>query len=78
MTTPIDPSRCPLCGGANQCAMEIARATGGQPGTCWCAGVDFPAELLARVPADARHQACICAACAASQASLAAASSGRA
>jgi C4-type Zn-finger protein len=24
----LDPSRCPLCGQSNQCAMEIQRVTG--------------------------------------------------
>ena len=65
MTLQIDPTRCPLCGGANRCAMEIARESGERAGACWCAGVDFTAELLAFVPADARNKACICAACAA-------------
>lgn len=60
-----DPRRCPLCGRANQCAMEIARATGQPPGPCWCTQVDFSADLLARLPQQARGQACICRGCAA-------------
>lgn len=44
--------------------MEIARAAGTAPGDCWCTQVDFSAELLARVPAAAVGQACICADCA--------------
>jgi hypothetical protein len=64
-TTPPDPSVCPLCGQRNRCAMEAAREAGTAPGPCWCSEVDFGAELLARVPAAAQGQACICAACAA-------------
>jgi len=53
---------CPLCGGANACAM----AAGGADGSpCWCVAATFGDALLARVPAAARGRACICAACAA-------------
>jgi hypothetical protein len=45
--------------------MEIERETGVKQTACWCTQVDFSADLLARVPAKARNQACICAACAA-------------
>ncbi len=62
--TPVDPSRCPLCGQPNRCAMEAARLSGTPAGPCWCTQVDFSADLLARVPAPARNLACICAACA--------------
>jgi hypothetical protein len=44
--------------------METARETGAAPQPCWCTQVDFSAELLARVPADAQRLACICPACA--------------
>jgi hypothetical protein len=60
-----DPSRCPLCGEVNRCAIEIARETGQPPSPCWCMEADFSAELLARVPAEKRRLACICARCAA-------------
>ena len=30
---------------------------------CWCTQVKFSAELLQRVPQEARHKACICQAC---------------
>ncbi|MES3001948.1 MAG: cysteine-rich CWC family protein [Pseudomonadota bacterium] len=63
----VDPSRCPLCGEPNRCAMEIERETGAKQQTCWCTQVDFTADLLARVPAPARNQACICAVCAATR-----------
>ncbi|HKB55779.1 MAG TPA: cysteine-rich CWC family protein [Ramlibacter sp.] len=65
MKARIDPTRCPICGQPNQCANEIARATGLPQSACWCTGVDFASELLARVPAAAKRLACICAACAA-------------
>ncbi len=61
----VDPTRCPLCGQPNQCANEVRRATGTDPGPCWCVQMDFSADLLARVPAEAQRKACICAACAA-------------
>ncbi len=60
-----DPTRCPLCGQPNRCAMEIERETGVKQGPCWCVSVDFTPALLAQVPAEAKDQACICAACAA-------------
>ncbi|MDB5750932.1 MAG: cysteine-rich family protein [Ramlibacter sp.] len=44
--------------------MELERETGVKQPACWCADVDFSAQLLARVPAATRRQACICAACA--------------
>ena len=62
-TTPTDPTRCPLCGGDNRCAMEQARATGQAQPPCWCTTQRFPAELLARLPAEAAGKACICAGC---------------
>ncbi len=63
-----DPRLCPLCGQANACAMELQRATGQPQGPCWCTQVGFSAELLARVPAQARRAACICRRCAESPA----------
>jgi len=60
----VDPTRCPLCGEANQCAMEVQRATGTPQPPCWCTQVDFSADLLAQVPAQAQGKACICERCA--------------
>jgi len=57
-TAPVDPARCPLCGGDNGCGM--ARGAG----NCWCFAADMPAEVLERVPADLRGVACVCDACA--------------
>ncbi len=61
-----NPAHCPLCGQGNRCAMEIEQLTGQKQDACWCTGVSFSAELLARVPAASQHQACICAECVAS------------
>lgn len=58
-----DPTRCPLCGSDNRCAMEIERATGEAQAACWCASQRFAPELLARLPAQARDKACICSHC---------------
>ena len=63
LQTPIDTTRCPLCGGENSCAMEIERATGQAQGACWCVSASFPSDLLARLPTAARDKACICATC---------------
>ena len=60
----IEASRCPLCGRANQCAMEVERATGIQQPPCWCTQANFSEELLEQLPAEALGQACICPACA--------------
>ncbi len=62
--TEIDPSRCPLCGAPNRCAMEAQRRTGQPQGPCWCVNVRFPAALLDQVPPAARGKACVCEACA--------------
>ncbi|MCL1960906.1 MAG: cysteine-rich CWC family protein [Desulfovibrionaceae bacterium] len=64
--TPIDPARCPLCGGPNGCAMAQPPAQNGNaPQPCWCAHASFTPALLERVPPQARRKACICARCAA-------------
>ncbi|HEY1229204.1 MAG TPA: cysteine-rich CWC family protein [Ramlibacter sp.] len=60
-----DPSRCPLCGGPNGCAMETQRRTGEPQPPCWCTRAAFTPDLLSRVPMAARDRACVCAACAA-------------
>lgn len=61
----IDPTRCPLCGAANACAMDIERTTGVAQGPCWCMTAHFDQALRERVPEAARGRACICARCAA-------------
>ncbi|MEY4712481.1 MAG: hypothetical protein RIS88_1931 [Pseudomonadota bacterium] len=60
----VDPERCPLCGGANACAIETQRRTGEAQPACWCTRVTFSAATLARVPPEARNRACLCARCA--------------
>lgn len=55
--------RCPLCGEANLCAIEIERATGVQQPPCWCAKNRFSADLLNKIPEPARGVACLCASC---------------
>jgi hypothetical protein len=66
--TPFDPSRCPLCGGDNRCAMDIERATGQPQPPCWCVTQAFPPALLERLPPQAQGMACICARCVAAHA----------
>ena len=61
---PVDATRCPLCGEANRCAIERERETGEPQGPCWCMRTPIAAEALARIPAEARGLACICAHCA--------------
>jgi len=67
-TTPLDTSRCPLCNGANSCAIALKEATGEAQPTCWCFSTSFSADLLARLPADMQNVACICARCVADDA----------
>ena len=62
--TVTDPTRCPLCGQFNACAMETERASGQPQPPCWCTQVDFSPALLDRLPPEARRQACICRTCA--------------
>ena len=57
-TPAIDPSRCALCGEDSACGMARGAST------CWCSAIKIPEEVLARVPAALRNQACICEACA--------------
>jgi len=58
-----DPTRCPLCGEVNRCAMELERETGQVQPPCWCMGATFTDSLRASVPLDARGLACICSSC---------------
>ncbi len=57
---PIQPDRCPLCGGPNHCQICTRAA---DQGPCWCARVKIPAALLARVPELLRNRACVCRRC---------------
>ncbi|HEX3890486.1 MAG TPA: cysteine-rich CWC family protein, partial [Verrucomicrobiae bacterium] len=49
-----------LCGAANGCQL-CSPAT--YKGSCWCARVEMPDALLARVPENLRNRACICQSC---------------
>ena len=59
----LDPSRCPLCGGDNRCAMEIEKATGQAQPPCWCVGLPVSTERLASLPTELQGQACLCGDC---------------
>jgi hypothetical protein len=59
---PIDPRRCPACGGDNACANPEGRCDAGTP--CWCRDVVFAPALLAALPPAAIGRACVCRACA--------------
>jgi hypothetical protein len=54
-----DPSRCPLCGVANQCGMAAGS------NECWCFAATVSKDALERLPAVVRGKACVCARCAA-------------
>jgi len=56
----FNPSQCPLCHGVNDCQLSVPVVYKGQ---CWCARVEMPDALLARVPETLRHRACICRSC---------------
>ena len=56
----FNPAVCPLCGGANACQLCSPVAFKGE---CWCAHEELAPELLARVPENLRHRACICRSC---------------
>jgi prepilin-type processing-associated H-X9-DG protein/prepilin-type N-terminal cleavage/methylation domain-containing protein len=58
--TICQPDQCPLCGGSNDCQLCTIAA---YKGSCWCACVEMPEALLARVPENFRNRACICRNC---------------
>jgi hypothetical protein len=55
---PVDSTRCPLCGNANECGMAAGKEK------CWCFTAIIAENVLARVPERARDVTCICANCA--------------
>ncbi|MEZ4332303.1 MAG: cysteine-rich CWC family protein [Myxococcota bacterium] len=57
-------ARCPLCGGANDCARS-ARSAGppAEAAPCWCVERRFPPSLLERARARDGGAACVCRAC---------------
>lgn len=54
----FDRSRCPLCGGPNECGAARGESS------CWCQSATIPQEVLDRVPSEARGVACVCPTCA--------------
>ena len=60
MQTTFDSGQCPLCGQPNDC--QLCSVSAGK-GPCWCARVEIPDALLARVPVELRNRACICPGC---------------
>jgi hypothetical protein len=48
---------CPLCGRANDCQLCTSNT---YKGPCWCARVEIPEALLAKVPEQSRNKVCIC------------------
>ena len=54
----IEPCRCPLCGQPNDCGIVAGAAT------CWCCETAIPAEVLEKIPPEARGIACVCKTCA--------------
>jgi hypothetical protein len=61
--TALDPTRCPLCGQANECANQVELATGVKQSSCWCTQLTFDPVLFDRLPEAARRKICICPAC---------------
>ncbi len=57
--SPLDTSKCPLCGGPNQCAS----AADPNAEKCWCGPKKFPQELLDQIPLHAVRKVCICPDC---------------
>jgi hypothetical protein len=53
---------CPLCGGANQCAVADSREAFS---ACWCFKVSVSKQALAEVLAEQIDKACLCPRCAA-------------
>jgi hypothetical protein len=58
MSASPSPERCPLCGEHNACGMAAGA------GSCWCFSTKVPADVLERVPQEARDKVCVCEACA--------------
>ena len=56
---PLDPSCCPRCGQANQCAL----AAGLPAESCWCMQASIAPHALQGLPDQAAQQACICPDC---------------
>ena len=55
--------RCPLCGDDNACAIVQAQGDPAACDRCWCVDASISESLVAKVPAEGRGRACICARC---------------
>lgn len=63
-TVGIDRSRCALCGGPNDCALERSGEGGDEAAqACWCVGRDFPTVLVDRATRRDGGASCICRRC---------------
>jgi hypothetical protein len=60
----VDPKRCPLCGGANDCGRVAGKDK------CWCFTACISLGVIERVPELARGLACICERCASKDRSI--------
>lgn len=58
---PLANLRCPLCGGANQCAPAGA---GTFEVACWCKTASISRETLSRIPPGEVDRSCLCPRCA--------------
>ena len=55
--TAVDPLLCPLCRHPNECGMAAGK------GVCWCFSEKIRAEVLEKIPQEAREGACVCRTC---------------
>lgn len=60
MSLNATPKQCPLCGNDNACGL-FASPEG--KGECWCFSRPAKPDVLKRLPADLRNQACLCSHC---------------
>lgn len=61
MSDTLDPTRCPLCGQRNSCALAEPGADGA---ACWCFGTTVDPGALQRIPPESIDRACLCPRCA--------------
>jgi hypothetical protein len=61
VTGPKRNTVCPLCGGANSCAVA---QSGSFDVPCWCRTAKIDQAVLDRIPAALRNESCICPRCA--------------
>lgn len=57
--SPLNTATCPLCGRPNQCVL----AADPSATECWCDAVEFPKELLEKIPKNAERKTCVCQRC---------------